>query len=73
MTSPSLIAEYDRLYATAQAHKTCPFCGSEPGLARKQANFWLVGCENDDCNINPQAGSRISAAVAWEKWNKRHA
>ncbi len=51
--------------------KVCPFCGSEPGMATKRGDFWLVGCESDDCAINPQAGSCISQEAAWAKWNTR--
>ena len=71
MPTPSLIAEYDRLYADARAHKVCPFCGSEPGLAQMRDSWWLVGCESDACDISPQAGSRVSQADAWKKWDKR--
>lgn len=51
--------------------KPCPFCNSDPGLAVRQGGFWLVGCEADECAINPQAGSRESVADAWARWNKR--
>lgn len=56
---------------TAALGRPCPFCGAEPGLAVKRANFWLVGCENDDCRVNPQAGSNTSQAEAWRDWNAR--
>lgn len=59
------IPRYRREFAT------CPFCGSEPGLAVHRGGFWLVGCESDECVINPQAGSRESQADAWRKWESR--
>lgn len=59
-----------RILTIAQ-HKNCPFCGSGPDLAQKRGDFWLVGCESDDCAISPQAGSRISATDAWAKWDQR--
>ena len=38
--------------------KVCPFCGSDPGLARMSIvgdRIWyLVGCESDECACNPQ-------------------
>ena len=71
MTSPSLLAEYDRIYAAASVkHADCPFCGSEPGHATYKCGLYLVGCDSDDCRINPQAGGKTQAE-AWAKWDYR--
>lgn len=56
--------------ATAKT-KCCPWCGSEPGLAMRRGNFWLVGCESDECAVNPQTSSTTSVEDAWKKWNSR--
>lgn len=64
-------ARADRAASLRQFTQNCPWCGSEPGLAVKQAGFWLVGCDADECSINPQAGSRISVEDAWRRWNTR--
>ena len=49
---------------------TCPFCGSDPPLAAEIAGRFIVGCESDDCHVNPQvSGPNISEA--WARWNKR--
>lgn len=55
---------------TLSIPKLCPFCGEVPGLARQVNGMHLVGCENDDCPVNPQAGDRDLTA-AWRKWNRR--
>lgn len=53
----------------------CPFCGSDPGLARVQLVgsivTYQVGCESDECWINPQLSAH-SYADAWARWNERH-
>lgn len=56
---------------TRAVMKCCPFCGAEPGLAVKQASYWLVGCDNEECRVSPQAGSNTSEANAWRDWNCR--
>jgi hypothetical protein len=49
----------------------CPWCGeSDFGLARKVGDTVIVGCENDECGVNPQACG-ATAEEAWEKWNTR--
>ena len=49
--------------------KTCPLCNSDPGLARRVNEIWLVGCESDECPANPQFGGR-TVDEAWLAWNK---
>ncbi len=48
----------------------CPFCGSEPPLATRRHGRFLVGCESDDCHVNPQV-SGASLNEAWARWNRR--
>ena len=48
----------------------CPFCGSDPPLAAEIAGRFIVGCESDDCHVNPQVSGR-DLNEAWARWNKR--
>ena len=48
----------------------CPFCGSDPPLATQLHGRFLVGCENDDCHVNPQVSGQ-SLGEAWARWNRR--
>lgn len=50
---------------------TCPFCGADPPLAAAIAGRFIVGCESDDCHVNPQV-SGASLSEAWARWNRRH-
>ena len=51
--------------------KPCPFCGADPPLAHKPMNGrFIVGCENDECDVNPQCSSD-SLSEAWIIWNTR--
>lgn len=55
--------------------KACPFCGEDPPLAAQVLGIpsfktYVVGCENEDCAINPQASGR-TPEDAWAKWNAR--
>jgi len=61
-------ARHDDLPAAIPA--PCPFCGSDPPLAAAIGGRFIVGCESDDCHVNPQvSGSDLSEA--WARWNKR--
>lgn len=59
-----------RRISVATIHKNCPFCGADPGYAVLRAGWYLVGCESDECPINPQAGGK-TRDEAWAKWNAR--
>ena len=48
----------------------CPFCGSDPPLATQLHGRFIVGCESDDCHVNPQVSGQ-SLGEAWARWNKR--
>lgn len=48
----------------------CPFCGSDPPLAAEIAGRFIVGCESDECHVNPQVSGR-DLNEAWARWNKR--
>jgi hypothetical protein len=48
----------------------CPFCGTDPPLASQVAGRFIVGCESDDCHVNPQVSGQ-SVSEAWAKWNSR--
>ncbi|HWU55554.1 MAG TPA: hypothetical protein VN175_08635, partial [Rhizomicrobium sp.] len=48
----------------------CPFCGSDPPLAAQRHGRFLVGCESDDCHVNPQVSGQC-LSEAWARWNKR--
>lgn len=48
----------------------CPFCGENPPLATMKNGYYLVGCDNDDCHIQPQTGD-TNLERAWAKWNRR--
>jgi hypothetical protein len=50
--------------------KSCPFCGSDPPLAAQLHGRFIVGCESDDCHVNPQV-SGTSPGEAWARWNRR--
>ena len=49
---------------------SCPFCGSDPPLATQLHGRFIVGCESDDCHVNPQVSGQ-SLSEAWARWNKR--
>jgi hypothetical protein len=49
----------------------CPFCGADPPLAAAIAGRFIVGCESDDCHVNPQV-SGANLGEAWARWNRRH-
>jgi len=52
-------------------YKPCPFCGVEPALGARQINgVYIVGCESDDCHVNPQVSSK-SLSEAWAIWDTR--
>ena len=48
----------------------CPFCGGDPPLAAEIAGRFIVGCESDDCHVNPQVSGR-DLNEAWARWNRR--
>lgn len=51
--------------------KTCPWCGEDPPLAyRNKFGCYTVGCESDDCAVNPQVSGK-TLAEAWQNWNAR--
>jgi hypothetical protein len=50
----------------------CPFCGADPPLAAQIAGRFHVGCDRDDCHVNPQVSGQ-SLSDAWARWNKRQA
>ena len=50
----------------------CPFCGNDPPLAAQIHGRFIVGCESDDCHVNPQV-SGASVSEAWARWNRRPA
>jgi hypothetical protein len=49
---------------------SCPFCGNDPPLAAQLHGRFIVGCESDDCHVNPQV-SGASLGEAWARWNRR--
>jgi hypothetical protein len=50
---------------------SCPFCGIDPPNATmNRYGYFVVGCDNDDCPIQPQV-SRQSMSEAWRLWNGR--
>lgn len=49
----------------------CPFCGADPGLAVIRNGVHIVGCEAEDCSVNPQCSDH-DLNSAWRKWNTRH-
>jgi hypothetical protein len=51
---------------------SCPFCGNDPPLAAKMHGRFIVGCESDDCHVNPQVSGQ-SLNEAWARWNRRPA
>ena len=51
---------------------SCPFCGNDPPLAAQIHGRFIVGCESDDCHVNPQV-SGASVSEAWARWNRRPA
>lgn len=49
----------------------CPFCGTDDfGLARHCGPNYMVGCESEDCRVNPQVMG-ATPALAWAAWNTR--
>jgi len=48
----------------------CPFCGTDPGLARQIHGRYHVCCEGDDCGSVEFSGATLSEV--WAKWNRRH-
>lgn len=52
----------------------CPWCGTDPGLARVSFTgsvvTYQVGCESDECAANPQV-TGYSSQEAWDRWNTR--
>lgn len=64
-------AEQAARHGSSQDHaKSCPFCGHDPPLAAKLHGRFIVGCESDDCHVNPQV-SGANAGEAWARWNRR--
>lgn len=51
-------------------HRLCPWCASEPPLAAGIAGKFIVGCENDDCFVQPQV-SGGTMSEAWARWDSR--
>lgn len=58
------------LRPTAPLPLNCPFCGTDPPLASQIAGRFIVGCDSDDCHVNPQVSGQ-SLGEAWAKWNRR--
>lgn len=49
----------------------CPFCGIPPqSLARRVNAIFLVGCDEDECHVNPQCAGQ-TPEEAWARWNTR--
>ena len=76
MTSPYLTAAVARIEAAWTEHKGCPFCGDAPPMCTSYsmgegARRFLVGCENDDCAVQPQVSGE-TMKQAWDRWNTRN-
>ena len=50
----------------------CPFCGVASTISHPARSLWSVGCEAEECAINPFA-SGSNRTVALHEWNTRAA
>ena len=68
--APSPAGDKAARHRSPQLPLACPFCGSDPPLAAEIAGRFIVGCESDDCHVNPQV-SGSNPGEAWTRRNKR--
>lgn len=54
----------------AIGHKGCPWCSDVPHAATLHNGWYHVGCENENCPVEPQVVSR-TLAEAFAKWDNR--
>ena len=64
------LSMFDVIRRAATNDKACPWCNEYPPLAVQRAGLYLVGCENEDCPVSPQASGK-TLAEAWSNWNTR--
>lgn len=65
-----IVATIERAHHAQRDAKPCPFCGHDMPLARVVVGKYVVGCENEDCAVSPQACD-VTLLGAWAKWNAR--
>ena len=74
MTAPISMAQVIQMGASRrELPKPCPFCGSNPPLARRAGInhiIYIVGCESDDCWATPEVHG-ATVEEAWSRWNAR--
>lgn len=57
--------------------KACPFCGKVPDRVERWESlihvdiYYMVGCDNKRCKIQPTTSGYASRAGAVNAWNKR--
>jgi hypothetical protein len=69
-TSASLLS-LGRPFGKLHEIKTCPWCGESPPLASmNRFGTYTVGCESDECAVNPQVTGK-TLSEAWAAWNRR--
>jgi len=57
--------------------KLCPFCGSKADSlyieeTDRQESYYIVSCENGDCDVSPHSVSYNSCEEAETAWQTRH-
>jgi len=50
--------------------KPCPWCGEQPSMWRGVGAWRIIGCDNADCEANPQVSGNTKSRVL-DAWNKR--
>jgi len=74
MNAPITMAQVINIGASRRTlPKTCPWCGSDPGLASLIHGVYYVACESDECfdagRVAQASGKTVESA--WAAWNKR--
>lgn len=72
MNAPLSMLDVIKLHAgkLGPAPKPCPFCGTDPGLATQAMGRFMVGCDAEECPVQPQLWD-MDLNRAWVTWNRR--
>jgi len=62
--------EIFRRWREQPPHLGCPWCGDVPASASFSHGFYTLGCDNDDCPVQPRVSAR-TLKDTFARWDAR--
>jgi hypothetical protein len=63
--------EIFRRWREQPPHLGCPWCGDVPAGANFSHGFYTLGCDNENCLVQPRVSAR-TLKNAFARWDARH-